>query len=620
MFSIFKKILNNFYNKIRTVKIHYRLILLFILLSFLPMLIISLFSYRESSSAIYDKVHTYSREVVNQVSRNIRVELERLEYDTTEIGFSDIVQEILLNYNNMTEWEVLNAEYNLHNFLVKKFSFFHDVSDVLIYTNNNEQILAYGDTGFRLRFKEGYLENYINDIKKKDGGTVWRAIDNRNEEHLVKRVVEDSHGIVVGRAIKSLYEGDIIGTIVIRTGESFFSDIYREIDIGDKAEIFVIDSTGKVVSSRTNTISINELYKDDNLIKNINKDKQEHNDDHNAFTMNINGEAHLIAYSPLSNAQWYVVSTIPYNYLNMESKEIGKRILILGLVCFVLAVLLSIIFTNSISKPLWQLVSAMGEVKKGNLSVNIVDDNKDEIGEVASNFNLMVKEIKVLMEDIKTKEKQKRDAEFKALQAQINPHFLSNILNTAKVLANVQKADNLESLLTSLIELLHLSMDKEDDFITVRKEIEYLKNYVNIQQFRLYNKFEINFDFEEDILDKKIPKFLLQPVLENSILHGIVPKKGFGMIEIKGIISDQNMQFTITDNGVGMSKETINHILKNEVLVKERFSGIGINNVQERIKLYFGKKYGIKIDSFKGYFTIVEITLPIVNADAGGRR
>ncbi|QTL99180.1 HAMP domain-containing protein [Iocasia frigidifontis] len=607
--AFFKRFLELFYNKIRGIKIHYRLIILFLLLSLLPMLVTSIFSYQESSEAIYNKINTYSTQVVNQVSRNIMVELDRLEYDTIEIGFSDRVQDVLLNYNKMTEWEMHNAEYNINNTLVKKFSFLHDVSDVLIYTNDNKQILAYGDTGFKLKFKDEYLVEYLSEIRDRDGAPVWRGIDSRDEKHMVDRVVKDPYGIIVGRAIKSLYQGDIIGVIMIRTNESFFSKIYSNIDIGDGAEIFVMDSNGKVVSSRSPTIPINELYKSVGLVENI-KVSEENLED-NTFNMTIDGSRQLIAYSPIKHAPWYLVSTIPYKYLNMESGRIGRKIIILGLVCFVLAALLSILFTDSISNPLRRLIRAMDEVKKGNLTVSIADNNRDEIAEVASNFDVMVKEIQNLLQDIKFKEKQKRDAEFKALQAQINPHFLSNILNTARVLANVQKADNLESLLTSLIELLHLSMDQEEDFITVRKEIDYLKNYINIQQYRLYNKFQVNFDIDEELLDKKLPKFLLQPVIENSIIHGIGPKKGSGIIEVKGIIYNNKMLFTITDDGVGMSKETIYQVLSGDDSHKGHFSGIGINNVQERIKLYFGDEYGIEIDSFEDYFTTVVITLPV---------
>jgi len=135
---------------------------------------------------------------------------------------------------------------------------------------------------------------------------------------------------------------------------------------------------------------------------------------------------------------------------------------------------------------------------------------------------------------------------------------------------------------------------------------------LNIQEYRYYQKFQVTFALEEAVLDCKLPKFLLQPILENAIIHGIGPKKGQGQIEIKGYLYEDKLNFTITDDGVGMSEETINKILMAKNDSSDRFSGIGIKNVQERIKLFFGEKYGLGLVSLPNHFTTVEINLPII--------
>lgn len=612
--NIFEKVIQKINVLVRNIRIHHRLISLFLFLSLLPMLVTGIYSYQKSRDAIHDKINTYSIQVVDQIARNIKVELDRLKYDTIEIGFSTVVQKTLMNYDDMTEWEILKATSQMRDILVKKFSFLHDVSDVLLFTTDDQKIIAYGDKGFKLNFKDSYRDKLLTEIRTNNGNPVWRAIGKREEKHLVKRVknVRDPQGIIVGRVIKSLYEGRNIGSLIIRTNERFFSNIYREIDIGRGTDIFVLNSEGEVVSTRTDQIPFNRYYKESDLINKINKNVKQ---GQTTFNMKIDGERYLVAYSPLKSAGWYVVSTIPHSYLNLESGQIARKIAVLGIICFMLAVLLSFIFTKSISNPLNKLITAMDSVKEGDLSVNIHDRNKDEIAEVTRDFNIMVKEIKELLNDVKNKEKEKRKAEFRALQAQINPHFLSNILNTARVMANMQKAENLESLLNSLIDLLHLSMGGNDSFITVREEIKYLKNYINIQQFRYYNKFEVDFEVEEELLNKKLPKFLLQPILENSIIHGIAPKKGAGIIEVKGYIYEEKMIFTITDNGVGMSANNISKLLQGKDHRSGHFSGIGINNVQQRTKNYFGPEFGISIESYKNQFTKVEIILPLKNKE-----
>lgn len=594
---------------IRNIKIQARLILLFLLLSLLPMLITSLYSYQKSSQAIQKKIDTYSLQIVNQVARNIKVQMTILENDTVDIGFSEIVQQTLNRYGSLSEWGMLDAQEIIQNMLVKKFTFLNDISDVLIFARNNETINAFGNKGLKLNLKQNFQKRLIEEIRRNNGVPVWKALGWEDINHKVNRIIEVKNSLIVCKAIRSLYEGEYIGAVVIRINERFFSEIYKEIDIGPGGEIFIIDGDGVVVSSRNPAIPFKRKFREPSLLNRIREFEKK---GHDVFDISIGKKRYLTAFSPMGNARWYMVSTIPYSYLNWEVGKIRNGIMILGICCFLLAVLVSVLFTKSIAEPLKRLIHAMNEVKKGNLAVAVPDENHDEIAEVTRNFNNMVQEIDHLLQDIQKTEALKRDAELKALQAQINPHFLSNILNTAKLLANAQKAENIESLLTSLIQLLHVSMGKENDFITVRKEIEYLQNYLNIQEFRYFNKFQVRFDIEAEILDNQLPKFLLQPILENAIVHGIGPKKGQGIIEVKGFAFAGKMLFAITDDGIGMTQETIDRVLAEDNVSENQFCGIGVKNVAERVQLYFGPEYGLRIHSSPNYFTTVEITLPIV--------
>ncbi|WP_139904473.1 cache domain-containing sensor histidine kinase [Clostridium thermarum] len=599
----------------RNIKIQYRLLILMLAISLVPLIIISVFSYENSINALTKKISAYSVQVMDQISENIGREIDRFENDSIEIGYSDIVQETLLNYDSLSSWQVLNRERKMKEMMMKKFSLLHDVSDVLIYTNKMERITAYGDSGFPLNFTDTYFYNYQEEIHKEEGKPVWKSINPEGQKRLVNFATEEeqiskSNGILIGRAIKSLNDGDIIGSLMIRINERYFANIYRNIDLGQGSDIFVIDRKGIVISSINKDISLGKLYKNVELISNIINNSDKGN---RTFNLKIDNHLHLVAFTPIVKTDWFVVSTIPYAYLNSESASIGFRILLFGLICSILAIILSYFFSKSISLPLKRLVHSMNLAKGGDLSVNIKDESKDEIGEVARNFNVMVYEIKNLMENVKSKERQKRDAEFKALQAQINPHFLSNTLNTVKWLANIQRAENIENLITSLIQLLHANMGKGETLVTVNDEIEYIKNYINIQEYRYFNKFVVNYDLEEKILNYRIPKFTLQPVVENALIHGIEPMEGQGVIVIKGYEYNGTVKISITDNGIGISEKKLATLLgKGENVDKRRLSGIGINNVNERIKMYFGEQYGLTINSIEGLYTTVEISFPIL--------
>ncbi len=597
----------------RNTNIQIRLLLFSITLSVIPLGITSIFSYRETAAAIKNKISTYSIQIVNQIAINVERELNRLEIDSVDIELLDLTQDVLVNYEQMSEWEIENVQFALKEILVKKFSFLHDVSDVQLFTNDGKRIIAYGDKSFPLNIKKDFLDTYLQQLVEKKGVPLWKALNQEIEERLVKfatspEKMNKSDCILLGRAVLSLENREIIGTIIIRTNERYFSNIYRNIDMGTDADIFIIDSDGIVVSSRNSSITVAKQYKNPNLIDEL-LDRQK--SESRIFNINIDDRPYLVAFSYIQNADWFVVGTVPYSYLNSEAKDIRSKILLLYLGCFALTVLLSYIFTLSIADPLRKLVSAMDEVQKGNLSVSINDRCSDEIGEVTRNFNAMLHEIKNLMENVRIQEKQKRKAEIATLQAQINPHFLSNTLNTVKWLASAQKAENIESIVSSLIQLLHISMGKGGDLITIREEINYIKSYINIQQYRYYDKFKVVFEMEDDILDYRVLKFLIQPVVENSIIHGIKPSTEQGLIVIKGYRYNDVLKITVTDNGVGIPDDKLN-VLFDKENNKLKFSGIGINNVNDRIKMNFGEKYGLRIESVPNLFTTAELTLPII--------
>lgn len=615
------KILKGFYNIIskmpsllRNIKIQSRLIGSFLILSLIPLTIIGVFSYSKSSDAIKTKISTYSVQVMSQLSKNIQREIASLESDSIDIEFSNEVQTSVVNFDQMSDREIYNIERQLNDALVKRFSFLRNVTDVAVYTNDKKRLTAYGDVGYKLSLEPVYLEKLLKTASAKKGIPVWTAISAAQEIHYVeyenKLVNGRRDGILLCRSIPSLTVGGQIGYIIIRTSEKIFSDIYRDIDIGAGADIFVINSEGLVISSRNPQIEVAKQYHDPSLLQEVKWNKSL---DIQTFKYFFDKKNYLTTFYPVEGTDWYVVSTIPFSYLNAESDKIGIYTVVIVIACLFLAVLMSLLISASISKPLKKLIRYMNEVKNGDLSVFIADQSRDEIAEVAGNYNNMLAEIRMLMNNVKSNEKQKRITEFKALQAQINPHFLSNTLNNVRWLANIQKADNIEKLVASLIQLLHVSMGKGDTLITIREEIEYLNSYITIQEYRYCDKFKVYFDIQEEVLDYRILKFLLQPVVENSLVHGIEPMDGQGLIVVKAYCDSLNLMITVTDNGVGISEEVINCLLKEDNQErKSHFSGIGVSNVEERIKLFFGEEYGLIIESIPGLYTKVEIKMPVL--------
>lgn len=609
------KILNRF---IRKMNIQNRLVISFAILSLIPLLVTGYFAYYTSSKAIKTKISTSSIQLMNQVSENIQNELIKLENDSVDIAFSDLIQNTLTDFDTMNEWKRNDAELKMQSMLAKRFSFNHSVSDVLVYTTLKEKIIAYGDISFKFNLTSDFLNGIFLQTALNNGVPLWTIESSEDEirESSYRITNYGKIGILLTRSFKSI-EGIPIGYMIMRIDEKHILKKFKDISLGQGSDIFIINGKGTVISSQNPEMKAGKPYLDQSLMEELKKNKE---DDSYSFTSTVSGKRNLIAYNYIPSADWYVISIIPFTYLNDESVKTSIYIIFLGIFCFLLALILSYYVSKSISKPLKHLLNSMNNVKIGNLVTRIEDNSSDELGKVATNFNHMVAEIKYLIDEVTKKEKLKRVAELKTLQAQINPHFLSNSLNTVRWLANIQKAESISSIITSLIQLLHGCMGKGSVLISLQEEMAYVKDYLNIMAFRDYDKFRVHYEMEESILDFHVPKFILQPIVENCLLHGLEPKEGQGQIIIKAYRVEEDLKIIVTDNGVGINDNTLNNLMRESLSNnKNGLSGIGIRNVDERIKLYYGETYGIAIQSIPNLYTTVEITLPAVGEEDLGQ-
>ena len=492
---------NGIIARIRRMKIQRRLLLSFAVLSLIPLCITGWFAYYKSSVAIKNKIGTYSIEVMNQVSVNIQNELTKLESDSIDIAFSDIVQNTLLSYHEMDGWEKNNAEVEMKGLVAKRFSFVPSVTDVQIFTINRDKIIAYGDFTFAYKLKAEFLDALLSDALDRGGVALWTVQVKEDEEdwreYNYRAGLYGQAGIVLARSFRSLKEGKPLGYILIRIDERHILKKYNGLDLGTGTDIFILSEQGEVVSSRNPLHAPGSMYGDPAFVQKLHELRER---GVNEFQTTIDGKRYLVTYSFIPQAGWFLVSTIPFSYLNHESVRIGIYIAALAILCFLLALHLSYLVSSSISRPLLRLVSSMNQVKAGNFRMHIRDEQQDELGVVSEHFNTMVSDLRALIQEVKEKETLKRQAELRALQAQINPHFLSNTLNTIRWMAQLQKADNISNVIHSLIQLLRASMQKGGELVTLREEIDNVRHYLNIMAHKYYDKFSVHYEIEDEVL------------------------------------------------------------------------------------------------------------------------
>lgn len=310
---------------------------------------------------------------------------------------------------------------------------------------------------------------------------------------------------------------------------------------------------------------------------------------------------------------WDFVMAIPSEYYISEINRTTVFTWGIIIVILIMAIFISIFWVSKMTKEIGILCDSMDKVAKGNFECTYVVKGTDEIGRMGDTFNHMVKRIKELLNRITEQEKQKREVEMLFLQAQINPHFISNVLNNIVWMAKIQHADNMIPLINSLNSLLQRAMHEKNDMVTLRNELEYVQNYLTIIEYSGSYDFETKWEIEEDTYDLLVPRFILQPIIENAIYHGLpgeLSKRG--KVTIRAYRHKEILRLEIEDNGHGISDEEKTEILKKDQKGRKRFNGIGIPNVNERIQLLCGAEFGLHYESELGKYTKAVYQLPLL--------
>ncbi|UUZ84770.1 sensor histidine kinase [Paenibacillus sp. P26] len=258
---------------------------------------------------------------------------------------------------------------------------------------------------------------------------------------------------------------------------------------------------------------------------------------------------------------WKIVGVAYVDHLIANKTQMQISFLLWGAVCFVVAFMMSVFLSRRLSRPILQLQERMKEVEKGNFDIQVPVGNTREIGRLARTFNLMVGRIKELMAQVVEEQEFKRKTELSALQAQINPHFLYNTLDSIIWMAESKKSEEVVLMTSALSKLFRASISKGEELVPIRNEMEHIFNYLTIQKIRYRDKLEFHIDTDPDILHFQTLKIVLQPIVENAIYHGIKNKYGVGVIRITGEKRDGEIRLQVIDNGVGMEPEQAKRLL-----------------------------------------------------------
>lgn len=540
-------------------------------------------------SEILVKNHLFNYLEVTQREIGVGIEFTLDEVTSTSVRLleNDNIYSLISDKNIRHDEKQIKLKSILNNLSIDK----QVIGDIFIVTNDGEQFNYYQD----ISAVQKPDDTFISKIKDGVGTIVWGPIEKDKDGNAY---------ILTGEKYRNYNTGQDIGYLVMYIRESSIYDIYKK-KTPYSGYSFLISGNDYIVSHQDKTKVGSRIF-DQNMF--------EINGDFEHRSSVINGKSSIIAISKFDdklgrlNCYWKIVSIINEDNLFLIIKKINYYIAIIEIVIAMLSVLISLKVSSSIVGPIRLLKSKLINFGKGDvINPLLYSKTGDEIWELEKSYNDMISRISNLIEKNNEDKEKQRELELTALQAQINPHFLYNTLDAIGWIAKLKKQKDIEKLVLALAGFFRISLHKGDKFITVREEIELVKSFVTIELIRFPDKFDIEFAVDEDILDISMLKITIQPIVENAIKHGLSSKFEKGNIIVKGQRVDNDLLLEVIDDGIGFD---VSEVLSQKT-EHQTYSGYGIKNVDERIKLEYGKNYGISINSIKDIGTHVKVRLGV---------
>ena len=562
---------NSLKRKFRDMRLTGKLVVIYLLAGFVPVIIILSITYMEMKKILWDRETTILQSYVRQTTDAMDNELELYNNLSKYISYNQSIAKILSAdqsaYQNYEQFSTVIDP------LLSSIMYFHEnVNQVTIYTDASD-------------VKHGSTVAPLKDLA--DGRHEYDDLDN----NIHWRIEMENHTAFSVSRMAMLEQRGAKGVLYVSVDyDSVFQPFYTET---------MFDNYGLVIEDEYgNTIFTKNTFADDKAAYELNVDQFK------ALREMENSGYQFI--DRTSNATGWNICVYKPDRLIISSVQ---PILIIAVVAILVSMFAGItcihIISEFITKRIKKLQKTMKATETGNLGMVIENDSADEIGDLINGYNSMSKRLDETVNEVYQSKIKEKEYEMRALQAQINPHFLYNSLSMINWKALEADQEDISHITLALSTFYRTALNKGKNILLVKDEIANIKSYLDIQLAMHDNSFDVVYDIDDSILKYETLNLILQPLLENAIGHGIdVKTDGRGEIRIEGKENGDFLDFTVSDNGVGMTKTQA------ALILSKSSNGYGVSNVNERIKLYYGEQYAVKIDSTPGVGTKVMLHFP----------
>ncbi|WP_239616914.1 sensor histidine kinase [Cohnella mopanensis] len=573
------------------ISIRNQIIFLILLILILPFLFTFYFLDKPLEKAIKTKIGHSAQEALTLAGRNIEFTTEDMFTAANEITQNPSVIQLLQDPKALTAYEKYELQHNELN----KVSRSNHTTYVAVMDYSGNMITS--------RYTEPQVYNeimhsdWLTRLNESPNQLLWifrktnyTFADKRPTVSLAKMIVEPQTNRKLGVLLYSKAEEDLYSYIT-----------------GLEGEVFLTDSSGTIISSADKDRLGSVLPPQYSVMDNEDNSRGQ-------TTVGEGSDKKIVNFYKISQTGWSIVQIVPYDTVFKEIFDIRKANFMMSGIIIVLFVLMTVAIANGISKPLIVMVKKMTGMENNQFNSPILINGPKEISVLQRTYNQMLGQVKDLLQRVKDEYKQKEDMRFRALQAQINPHFILNTLNNIKWTAYMRGEREVGQMLSSLAGLMEGSIVRGSTMNTLKDEMDYIHNYIALMKLKYNEKLDIVFDVPEELLHAETIKFMLQPIVENCIEHGIDQLPGKGIIEVKGRLIQSTLIITVRDNGVGVDEERLAEIKNwlNKTTDGAEAKRIGVQNVHERLKLQYGEDFGLAIDGKPGEGTTVTYRLPFL--------
>lgn len=595
-----------FFKKPKSLSISWKFTLIYFLLLMVPTVFIGVSEYQNMVQSIKQQSDGSVSERIFQLKQNILYTIKNTENIAEEIVFGSEFQAFLDDDFSFSSSEIDNFVYSIQNKLINiKHLYPNKFFKIRIFTSNQSTKESYDIIYSLDRLAQ---KNYFPSIARATQKIIWGNIKKAEEFYDVNANIspKQNKDIVIPLYVRitPVISNKLIGVLEVDILiEKMFGDA-DDLQIGAAGSILVVDGNGQIISPYRKSAIMKyldmRLFPGDNGIKEV----------------LIRKQRYRVQYETIKETNYKILAAVPENEILRQVAH-QKNTLIYTILAGITAVFfVTFGTTNILFARLKVLVKMMKRIQSGEFGARVAEKGNDEIGDLARNFNQMAEKLEEVLLNLIEQETAHRDAEIRALQSQINPHFLFNTLESLRMECELREEYDLSEVITSLGKLFRYNIKWVNRLVPLRQEIEHIRNYITIMKMRHRDKFQFNIDISEELLDHLVIKMMLQPLVENCFYHAFKNKAGFWKIDIRGRIQGENLYVEIEDNGEGIDPERLLRInrglaVSDDSEIDKKTEGfIGLWNVDKRIKMQFGNDYGITFASQIDRGTRVLIKIP----------